>query len=457
MLHELGHGLGFVGFLDVENGVGTWGPNGDAPGIYDRFTLDAQGPLVTATSNNTAALATRLQSGNVHFDGAGADAANNGVDPKLYAPNPWQYGSSYSHLDEATYGAGNPNSLMTPAIGPGESIHDPGPITLGIFDDMGWQTKPRPPAAPALSRTAIGDGIAKLTWTAPSDNGGQLISGYVISRYDNGAITPSATIPAAAAARSATVTGLTNGSRYRFAIAAVNGAGTSPLSTLSNTLVPTNTSPFADSDVLTTRTLTDFLGRVPTASESSTARGELNGGATIPTTIYHVAHLSGAIGQLGNVTRLYRAAFLHLPTTSSLSTWLARYRSGTTLQSMAYSFAANADFVHRYGSLSNSAFVQAAYRNVLGRAPSASAASSWVSQLAHGKKRGDLILSLAQSTENQTKQRPYVETVNIDWGMLQRSPTSAEAKATVARINAGTGISTLIGETFVSAEYLLRF
>src|SRR6478735_1345971 len=376
VLHELGHGLGFLGFMTIDdnNGFGTWGPPGEDPGIYDRFTVDSQGPLVTPASNNTSELGARLLGGDVRFAGTGAVAANGGAPPRLYAPSVWEYGSSYSHLDEDTYGPGNPNSLMTPAISPGETEHDPGAITLGIFDDMGWKAQARTPAAPRLTPTAIGDRIVKLTWSAPADSGSQPISGYVINVYGNGATTPSATIPFGASARAATITGLANGSRYRFTIAALNGVGTGTESALSGTLVPANTSPFADSIALTTRTLTDFIGRAPTSTESSTARGELNGGATIPTTMYHVAHLPGAIGQLGKVTRLYRASFLRLPATSSLSTWLARYRSGTTLQSIAYSFAANADFVRRYGPMSNSAFVQAAYRNVLGRAPSSSAA-----------------------------------------------------------------------------------
>ena len=56
----------------------------------------------------------------------------------MYAPNPWNGGSSYSHFDEATYGAGDPASLMTPQIGWGESIHDPGAMALGLLSDIGW-------------------------------------------------------------------------------------------------------------------------------------------------------------------------------------------------------------------------------------------------------------------------------------------------------------------------------
>jgi len=43
-----------------------------------------------------------------------------------------------AHLDENTYPRGNPNSLMTPAIAPGENIATAGPIVLAVFKDLGW-------------------------------------------------------------------------------------------------------------------------------------------------------------------------------------------------------------------------------------------------------------------------------------------------------------------------------
>ena len=46
----------------------------------------------------------------MRFTGPQATAANGGIAPRLYAPNPWEPGSSYSHLDDDTFPAGNPNS-----------------------------------------------------------------------------------------------------------------------------------------------------------------------------------------------------------------------------------------------------------------------------------------------------------------------------------------------------------
>jgi hypothetical protein len=136
VLHELGHGLGFLGSMNVSGGVGSCGCSGK-PFVYDR-SVTSNGTAITSYADGSATLAGALQGKDLRFTGAAATASNGGVAPRLYAPATWQGGSSYSHLDEATYPAGNANSLMTPAIGPNEVIHSPGPLTLGIFQDSGW-------------------------------------------------------------------------------------------------------------------------------------------------------------------------------------------------------------------------------------------------------------------------------------------------------------------------------
>ncbi|MCS6802537.1 MAG: hypothetical protein NZ773_11445 [Dehalococcoidia bacterium] len=141
VLHELAHGLGFAGSVRQYEGVIGYGFGvNEWPAIYDRFTQNGAGQPILSFPNRSPALAAQVTSNNVFFSAPATNAANGGAPAKLYAPNPWQPGSSYSHLDEATYGRGNPNALMTPAIGRGEAIHNPGPIALGMLTDMGWTT-----------------------------------------------------------------------------------------------------------------------------------------------------------------------------------------------------------------------------------------------------------------------------------------------------------------------------
>ncbi len=137
VLHEIGHGLGFVGAGFISGGKGTVRAAG-FPFIYDRYTENNAGKAMLSFPDNSAALATQLQGGNLYFDSAQVRAANGNLRARLYAPAVFQPGSTYSHLNEATYPAGNANSLMTPQLGQGETIRSPGAITLAIFRTLGW-------------------------------------------------------------------------------------------------------------------------------------------------------------------------------------------------------------------------------------------------------------------------------------------------------------------------------
>jgi hypothetical protein len=157
VLHELGHGLGFLGSMNVDGNVvpsqGIWGfgtSNPAVPAIYDRFAETSDGTTLIDTTqfpNPSPELADVLRSGDVFFSGTEADIgaaveASGPIPPKLYLPAQWDEGSSYSHLDEAAYPFGDANSLMTPRIGGNEVIYQPGPVTCGMFADMGWRLGP---------------------------------------------------------------------------------------------------------------------------------------------------------------------------------------------------------------------------------------------------------------------------------------------------------------------------
>ncbi len=139
VLHEVGHGLGFAGSMTVSNGLGSWGGGSGYAYAYDRFTENGSAQALLNTTlfpNGSAALATQLQSDAVYFNGSNARAANAGSRVPLYAPASWSQGSSYSHLAESYNNT--PNALMTYSLARGESIHDPGPVVLGLMRDLGW-------------------------------------------------------------------------------------------------------------------------------------------------------------------------------------------------------------------------------------------------------------------------------------------------------------------------------
>lgn len=156
-LHEIGHGLGFLSIAKWTSGEGSFGyvtladvqpfptsfPFPDLAGKYSVFSYymtDTNGVLLRDTTvypNPSNTLGSAFTSNDIYFD-APLSATENGGPVRIYAPPAWASGSSMQHLNESTYPAGNPNTLMTPFISAGEVHHDPGPLTLAMLEDMGW-------------------------------------------------------------------------------------------------------------------------------------------------------------------------------------------------------------------------------------------------------------------------------------------------------------------------------
>ncbi len=158
-LHELCHGLGFLSVAKDSTGIGSFGmlrnadfgnlvsafpwPNLDTlPAIFDRLLYTAVNQKLDSFPNPSVQLSGKFKSNAIFIDGNYTLVSNNGVRPKIYAPASFALGSSITHLDEATYPAGNINELMTPNGNAGYALHQPGPICLGILKDIGWILNP---------------------------------------------------------------------------------------------------------------------------------------------------------------------------------------------------------------------------------------------------------------------------------------------------------------------------
>lgn len=236
VLHELGHGFGFLGFGDVSGGNGSVRLGAPAnPSIYDRFVENGSGTPITSFTDPSAALAAQLQGGDLFFDGTFARQANGGNPAEIYAPATFNGGSSYSHLDEGFNGS--INALMTFSISNGEAIHNPGPVMLGMFRDMGWTTQPYAQAT-ALNFSSVTSNSMDLSFTAASP----VADGYVVLRRAGGAPTGvpvDGTVYTAGvstiggdpvvfngSATSFSQTGLSGSTAYSYAVYAFNDNGT---------------------------------------------------------------------------------------------------------------------------------------------------------------------------------------------------------------------------------------
>jgi hypothetical protein len=127
VLHELGHGLGF--FDMISQSTGGW--LSGFPDIYGRNLVLAGAPDVPFITMNDAARLSALTSGNVFWGGANVLAANGGGMAEIYAPSPYEAGSSISHWSTSL----TPDQLMEPFYtGP---QHGSG-LALSALRDLGW-------------------------------------------------------------------------------------------------------------------------------------------------------------------------------------------------------------------------------------------------------------------------------------------------------------------------------
>ncbi|HEY0427644.1 MAG TPA: FG-GAP-like repeat-containing protein [Pyrinomonadaceae bacterium] len=136
LLHEMGHGLGFSSFVNGSTGA----LNSGLPDVYTRYMYDRTTNKYWYEMTNAERATSALNTGNILWDGpnvkiasgnltAGRDSAGR---VQLFAPNPFQAGSSISHFDSAVFA----NVLMEPVINTGLPIDLD--LTRQEMRDIGW-------------------------------------------------------------------------------------------------------------------------------------------------------------------------------------------------------------------------------------------------------------------------------------------------------------------------------
>ncbi|MBV9487784.1 MAG: fibronectin type III domain-containing protein [Frankiaceae bacterium] len=103
-------------------------------------------------------------------------------------------------------------------------------------------TAPTKPGAPTGVTGVAGDSKVTVSWTAPGDNGGAAVTGYDVqySTNDGGSWTSASAAFHTSTATTHDVTGLTNGTAYKFRVAAINSVGTGGYSAKSAAYTPTS-------------------------------------------------------------------------------------------------------------------------------------------------------------------------------------------------------------------------
>jgi hypothetical protein len=131
--HELLHTFGFISVVDSagNNTVPNWT-------AFDEHIVTSNGTSVFNGSTWNTAYNSRLTggSGGLYFGGANAVAAYGGPVP-LYTPNPWESGSSMSHLDDDTF-TGVLEKLMNASSDTGVGVRILSPVEIAIMKDLGY-------------------------------------------------------------------------------------------------------------------------------------------------------------------------------------------------------------------------------------------------------------------------------------------------------------------------------
>ncbi|MGI0088651.1 MAG: fibronectin type III domain-containing protein, partial [Nitrosotalea sp.] len=106
----------------------------------------------------------------------------------------------------------------------------------------GSSTSPQPPTG--LAATAASSSQINLSWTAPANNGGSAITGYMIERSTDGTTWSTIQSNTGSTATTYSDTGLTASTAYTYRVSAINSVGTSsPSSTASATTQSAATAP----------------------------------------------------------------------------------------------------------------------------------------------------------------------------------------------------------------------
>lgn len=429
MLHEVGHGLGFTAALSSPADADTAKMTPWSEQLYIGQNLST--PWSTLRS-------TGVQTNDVWF------LNNDGTWERVYDPLSWQSGSSFSHLNEATYrphfGApSDPGTLMTPASGIGEISHVDG-VIAGVLSRLGYQTFASP-AAPIISASyqnqqtvvAVSPGHdsaanvpAKLWIAELRTDAGALLQTMTVDATSRSITLPGELAPGDYQLRvTANVDGNTTTSELDFSTSSSSGTTTSsslppttPSTTSPPTSQPTTTAPPATQPTTTTTSAPPFYAncdqvraanQAPILSSNPSFRSAFDPdhdgigcerSITVGTNEPALSTDSPQIWYRFQIARLYSAYFGRYPEQGGWEYWNTRFVADAPLADMSQFFSQSDEFQALYGdSLTNTEFVALVYQNVLLREGEPGGMAYWSSELDHGLNRGEMMIGFSESIE----------------------------------------------------------
>lgn len=483
VLHEVGHGLGFLGSGTAANG-GSPALESPNPYGFDRQVLYNGTSLLNA-SNPNSLLTSNALSINV----------GSGWAYKLYAPSTWEQGSSFSHFDESTSGPGTAGAIMTPALGPGETERTIDAPTAGVMSQIGWPVKVKA-VRPANLTTSVSGSTVSASWDIDMTSKGLPPSSHVVKLYADGVL--KSTITVAGTAKSASLSGFVSGKNHKLVVTPFGPGGAGTSAELSSA-APT---PVKVSGTGTSRVVGWPAAPSSAPVNSYTVQRQANGGAwtnvanptersttasglpdgsivqfrvrantTLGTSAWTYSTLIGISTTIvrpfpldGQVGRLYLAYFQRQGDAGGFSHWLRQRANGLDINAISAAFADSPEFQQTYGSLNNQQFVDLIYQNVLGRAGEAEGRSFWTTTLNKGTSRGAVMVAFADSPEFVTKTKTAALTASTEASIYRlyvafflRFPDQGGMNFWIDMRNRGTSLDAVAGEFANSEEFQARY
>ena len=296
------------------------------------------------------------------------------------------------------------------------------------FIKFTWLFQTAPGAVDTVSASSE-FGRASVSWS-PGSDGRSPITGYVVTPYLGSDAQAPVTFADTATTHAVSVPGV--GATYTFKVAAKNAVGTGPKSDASNAVfVKAPFAPFASWSALIQRQYQDLTAKAPTAAQLSSWVSQLQGGTkTVGQLDEALRRSTENTANVDPAARLYRAFLGRTPDASGLNFWVKRRRTGAwTLNRTANFFATSSEFLRKYGTLTNQAFVTRIYTDVLGRPADPSGVTYWTKQLdLKRRSRGSVMVGFSESNEYKGKQVENTDVAVAFIMVLGRAPTAPEVQ-----------------------------
>ncbi len=487
VVHEVAHGLGFLGSAWRE--PGAWSPElAEPPYRYDALVQTPDGPLLTRANPDA------FLSGPLSIDVGGGRFFD------LHSPGFFKNGSSFSHFAESVARNGAGGELMVAQLERGTVRRSIDAAVLGVLDQQGWVIAP-PPLTPSLDAQAGPGQITAVIDPALNRFGAAPVS-FAVEARRGGRVDASVVIPAGQT--SITLSGLYNSITYELSVTPVGrtASGTPATASIAMPSIPNQPLHVSAGGTGSSRTISwtaplgaaigdvyrveqrtvsgggwSLVGETPTTSITT---------ASLPTGVYQFRVTPIRIGAAGppgsslltgiapglvrplpldgQVGRLFAAYFQRAPDADGYAYWLRELANGTRLVAMSAELAASPEFRSRYGTLDDPAFVDLVYQNVLGRAADGPGRSYWVAQLRSGRSRGDVMLGFSESPEHVATTGTAPPTSSLEarisrlyFAFFLREPDAGGLAFWSDVARRGTPLATIAQDMSSSAEFVATY